>query len=630
MKRGMRILCCTAAAALLAGMASPARAQEYQLGIKYELPKNPDLASEARLAESRCMNPRTMVLQGCANGGNAAQCGRRAEIGFRECISAIPGARFNFYIWQQSERTAHYLFALTPEEAISSSLDQNFSHLQPGDTVYNLGVEAEISGDSCRFQKNADGTTVEIPDSDFFCAVVKNYAETNGASPLEVAINRDQDSVVQELLDRAGKDSSPGFQPLMYAARQGDAELVRLLYEHGSYEGKELTWALEHAVCADSEGAVSFLVEHGADPGSAVEEAASCGNGTALRYLLAHGADVKNVNLAGIYPCLPEMNCPAEPLLSPFPGARQPNGIPENKKEPRTEMIEYLVTQGADVNATKGSTGEKAGVLDFAARYESLDLVQWLVEHGALVNGKEPRTVDGLMMGMYWGFGSIPSLCEAIEGGHWDTVRYLVEQGAYVNLPCAYMNLKTPVGLALEQHRTDMVQMFLTKGRFAYAQMGGDCIDMIWAAQTGREDLLRLLIEHKVFVDATCGQLTALMEAANDGQVEIVRYLLAQGANVKLLTNGETALGVAADKNKLEIAKLLIAHGADVNERGQGHWSPLMYAAHAGNLEIAQLLLDHGAEVQLRDKDGKSALDLAVEQEHPAVATLLRQHGATQ
>jgi ankyrin repeat protein len=623
---------CAAVGALLAGVATPARAQAYHLGIQYELPKNPDLAGDARLAESRCMDHRTVVLQSCANGGNAAQCERSGEMSFRECISAIPGAHFTFYIWQEGERSAHFLFDLKPEEAISSSLDQNFSHVQPGNTVYNLGVEAVVSGDSCRFQKSGDGTAVDVPDSYFFCAVVKDYAETNGAPPLLVAVNWHQNGVVRELLDRGVTDSSRGMSALRYAAREGNAMQVQLFYEHGSYSQRELSWALSDAVCADSPETVAYLVEHGADAGKALQDAAKCGNGEAVRYLLAHGADVKDVNLPRIFPCLPESPCAVAAKMVPFRGARDPEGIPESKKMPRAEMIKYLAMHGADVNAEAGSRGMKAGVLDFAARYDSLDLVRWLVEHGALVNGKDPRTVDGMSQDFYSGSGSIPSLCEAIEGGHWDTATYLMEQGAYVNLPCSQMELKTPLGLAVERNRPDMAQLFLTKGKFEYAQpeVGGDWIDLIWAAKTGREDFVRLLLQHGVRVDAPPGGWTALMEAAYLGNEEMARFLLAQGANVNTGSHRFTALAAAAYNDKLEMAKFLLAHGANVNVRPWGSWSPLMYAADAGNLDVVRLLLEHGADMQVRDEKGKTALGLAVEENHADVATLLRQHGAPQ
>ena len=58
----------------------------------------------------------------------------------------------------------------------------------------------------------------------------------------------------------------------------------------------------------------------------------------------------------------------------------------------RLDLLELLVEAGADVNGTLNSTP----MLCFAARGESVGIVQYLIDHGADVNVRDP---DGMTPG---------------------------------------------------------------------------------------------------------------------------------------------------------------------------------------------------------------------------------------
>ena len=82
-----------------------------------------------------------------------------------------------------------------------------------------------------------------------------------------------------------------------------------------------------------------------------------------------------------------------------------------------TDVVRYLVEQGADVNA---KTDDGDTVLGVAAWEGQTDVVRYLVEQGADVNAKTDK-------------GGWTALHGAAEYGHLAVVRYLVEQGADVN-----------------------------------------------------------------------------------------------------------------------------------------------------------------------------------------------------
>ena len=173
--------------------------------------------------------------------------------------------------------------------------------------------------------------------------------------------------------------------------------------------------------------------------------------------------------------------------------------------------------------------------------------------------------------------------------GHTNTARTLIEAGADLNarIPRTRRedSLATPLGLAVQQRHTQMVELLLTGGA-----------DPNVAAMED-EPPLHL--------------------AAEEGQVELAALLLDAGADVNGRDGGGgTALRAAAAHGRLEIAHLLISSGADLDSRPSksDRWqgTPLMFAVNRGYLDVAGALLKAGADVGVTDEHGETALHLAV------------------
>jgi uncharacterized protein YceK len=107
-----------------------------------------------------------------------------------------------------------------------------------------------------------------------------------------------------------------------------------------------------------------------------------------------------------------------------------------------------------------------------------------------------------------------------------------------------------------------------------------------WAVQTGKTDILRLMVERGADIEDVLVQV---------GTVDV------------------------------EDARFLIEHGADVNARDDKGWTPLH--GTYGDVEVARLLIEHGADVNAHDDEGKTPLGVAIRGDHPEVADLLRAHG---
>lgn len=70
---------------------------------------------------------------------------------------------------------------------------------------------------------------------------------------------------------------------------------------------------------------------------------------------------------------------------------------------------------------------------------------------------------------------------------------------------------------------------------------------------------------------------------------------------------GATPLIWAAPSGRLDLVKILVLKGADVNARGKGGVTPLGLAVMSGNLEVVKFLVKNGANVNARDEDSVSA-----------------------
>jgi ankyrin repeat protein len=269
--------------------------------------------------------------------------------------------------------------------------------------------------------------------------------------------------------------------------------------------------------------------------------------------------------------------------------------------------VEWLVEQGADVNATGRFNGESFVLLTpycAAIYYRRLDVAEYLRSHGAqedifraaflgdfepvahelaaqpdLINAEDPQDM------LYY----VPLLSFAVAGGRVEMIAFLLKRGAVV----------APYSLQL----------------------------LSLAAKHGRKDILDLLMSHHAQAPAV-GEYYFY----NTYDLAILRYFLEHGASpTKKGENGFPPLIYLcrADKGEQpEKIKLLLEYHAPVNALGPKGRTALHYAAAAGFLEVMAILLDHGADYRLRDHQGETPLDLAHRYDRFAAAKLLEDRGA--
>jgi ankyrin repeat protein len=139
---------------------------------------------------------------------------------------------------------------------------------------------------------------------------------------------------------------------------------------------------------------------------------------------------------------------------------------------------------------------------------------------------------------------------------------------------------------------------------------------LICAARKGHENIVKLLIEHKVDVNAPQkldinGEredgMNALMTASNRGHINIMHLLLENGADVHALRKDGTDVLITtlwSKEDRWSEIKLLLEYGATANYhhyRSTGLESPLSWAIEYGDLETILLLVQHGAKFPQTD-----------------------------
>jgi len=173
--------------------------------------------------------------------------------------------------------------------------------------------------------------------------------------------------------------------------------------------------------------------------------------------------------------------------------------------------------------------------------------------------------------------------------------------------------------------KEDAVRLLIDHGADVHAETVDGAI-LIKAAFEGHRQIVEMLLDAGADVNST-GRAwtpddTALYAAVFNGHRDIVELLIERGADVNQSDSiGETPLIPAAaftrQDNRQEIVTLLLENGADIDHQSDTGWTALHAAAYGGwgspegDLETARILIEHGAALDLKNEDGQTPRDLA-------------------
>lgn len=233
-------------------------------------------------------------------------------------------------------------------------------------------------------------------------------------------------------------------------------------------------------------------------------------------------------------------------------------------------------------------------------------------------------------------YGDTP-LFIACEKAYFEVVRFLLENGADVNIADKYG--RTALSEACKTHGSslDIVRLLVEKGADVNGADNRARTPLSEACRHYNLEIVKLLAEKGANVNIAddIGR-TPLHEACFEFfQLDKVQLLITLGADVNIADDlGQTPLYIACqharlgEKGHLGIVKFLLEKGADTNKADNKGQTPLSKACQNGHLDIVRLLVEKGADINKADKDGVTPLDIAHGHKYLAVAQFLKDNGA--
>ncbi|XP_061590340.1 poly [ADP-ribose] polymerase tankyrase-1-like isoform X2 [Cololabis saira] len=352
---------------------------------------------------------------------------------------------------------------------------------------------------------------------------------------------------VTELLLRKGanvNEKNKDFMtPLHVAAERAHNDIMEVLQKHGA-----------------KVNALDTLGQ------TALHRAALAGHLQTCRMLLGYGADASLVSLQG-FTAAQMGNEAVQQILSenvPVRNSDVDYRVLEAAKAGDLDTVKSLCT-AQNVNC-RDLEGRHSTPLHFAAGYNRVSVVEYLLHHGADVHAKDK--------------GGLVPLHNACSYGHYEVAELLVRHGASVNV--ADLWKFTPLHEAAAKGKYEICKLLLKHGADPTKKNrdGNTPLDLVKDGDTDIQDLLR--------GDA------ALLDAAKKGCLARVQKLCSPDNINCRDTQGRnsTPLHLAAGYNNLEVAEYLLEHGADVNAQDKGGLIPLHNAASYGADDIRALLID--------------------------------------
>ncbi|KAM4808667.1 poly [ADP-ribose] polymerase tankyrase-1 isoform 2-T2 [Rhinophrynus dorsalis] len=388
---------------------------------------------------------------------------------------------------------------------------------------------------------------------------------------------------ITELLLRKGasvNEKNKDFMtPLHVAAERAHNDVVEVLHKHGA-----------------KMNALDTLGQ------TALHRAALGGHLQTCRLLLSFGSDASIISLQG-FTAAQMGNEAVQQILSESTPVRTSDvdyRLLEASKAGDLDTVKQLCSP-QNVNC-RDLEGRHSTPLHFAAGYNRVAVVEYLLHHGADVHAKDK--------------GGLVPLHNACSYGHYEVAELLVRHGASVNV--ADLWKFTPLHEAAAKGKYEICKLLLKHGADPTKKNrdGNTPLDLVKDGDTDIQDLLR--------GDA------ALLDAAKKGCLARVQKLCTQ-ENINCRdTQGRnsTPLHLAAGYNNLEVAEYLLEHGADVNAQDKGGLIPLHNAASYGHVDIAALLIKYNTCVNATDKWAFTPLHEAAQKGRTQLCALLLAHGA--
>jgi len=426
-----------------------------------------------------------------------------------------------------------------------------------------------------------------------------------------------------------------GVTPLMIAAGNNRPLTCRLLLDHGAgidrrdHQGRHpLFYAAQAAseVTRIGSGALALLLEAGADP-SITDNTGNtalypaCSDREAEALLLSAGLRhqdlvIDDAELPPLNQLILAIRC-NRPERATELLARDPSLLVQGKDQPRGSLqptwlavhygrvaiLKQLFTLDPDL-----ATARDTALVTVAAANGQLETVRYLLARGMRVDSAEDQ-----------------SLLKALEHGHDDVARLLVEHGALSSVGADHAHLAK----AIRHAAPDLIETILgatTNLDVVERASYGERYPLFSALKYRADpEILRLLLEAGAPLPF---RFPAECVGDFDDEQRIIAFLRACldfGGDLEARAGDDdpTCLIRAAKDDKTEVLASLLAHGAEVNATDIRGRTALSFAAGRGFADAVRQLLAAGADKHLKDRRGFLPWSYAKSKRHKELMDLL-------
>jgi ankyrin repeat protein len=271
--------------------------------------------------------------------------------------------------------------------------------------------------------------------------------------------------------------------------------------------------------------------------------------------------------------------------------------------------IQNMLAAGADVNLRPPNWEAQSTALLEAVIHKHTNVVQLLLENGALADAADLRSRRPLALA-------------TVGRSDLAITKLLLDYGAMVD--AVSFDKRPPLMEAILSNQESKVALLLKYGANPDILERRNTMNLLHVAakKNAASAIIKMLIDAGISVDSQDGWgRTPLQVAVDHACTRAVCLLLRYGANANFKnTNqywkGWTPLFYAAKhknsrNDKKVIIRALVNNGAQVDATNDVGETPLLYAVSRGAIKQAQVLLENGANIMARDSNGKTVLHLA-------------------